>query len=311
MMDKVTIIQERRGGYILLAVIGILILAAALAAMATANARLEASLVRGEMENSKMRLSIKTAIARALFYLGEDDGFIANGEKFTFELDDLSFSIRLVDDAGLISLNNANTNLLERLIASSKLQDIDAKALADAIVDWRDADDDPLPFGAESRTYANRGLPSPGNRAFAHVTELRRVVGMTDEIFFAISPLLSVSSRQEKPDLQFAPLTILDILDLSFSELNSILDARKSGALLPSEVISDDERNKDQAEPTQDSSLSGSVFHAFVEVQSENKVRRAERLLVRISPETGKLDLYARQVIDYGTADQWFEERDD
>lgn len=300
-------------GYVLLAVISILTLTAMIAAIAVSSARLEAKTVRADIDSSRLRIGITTAIARAVFLLGEDDSFVADGRVLEFELDDMSYRIRLVDDRGLVGLNTADANLLEQLIRTYGPHDIDTKAIVDAILDWRDADSDPRPFGAESIAYSNLGLPEPGNRAFVHTTELRRVAGMTDEIFFAVSPLLSASSTTIQPEKQFAPFAVLQLLDIPPAEQGRIMDARefgKSANMSSPETGIQDTANQQTDSPAPESQATEQIFHAFVEVQSQNKARRAERLQVRINSQTGELDLYGRQVIDYGSFDKWFEERD-
>jgi type II secretory pathway component PulK len=56
----------------------------------------------------------------------------------------------------------------------------DADALADAIVDWRDADDDPLPNGAESQWYAGQRRTLPRNAPIADNDELAKIRGFED-----------------------------------------------------------------------------------------------------------------------------------
>ena len=55
-----------------------------------------------------------------------------------------------------------------------------AESVADAILDWRDADDVPRPFGAERAWYESHGRFPPRDGAFAAVAELRRVRGVRD-----------------------------------------------------------------------------------------------------------------------------------
>ncbi|HUT73249.1 MAG TPA: hypothetical protein VM221_00240, partial [Armatimonadota bacterium] len=75
---------------------------------------------------------------------------------------------------------NVNTATREQLTALPGMTD----EAADAILDWRDADDDPRPLGAESDYYLT--LPSPyeaGNGPFETVEELRLVRGVDRESF--------------------------------------------------------------------------------------------------------------------------------
>ncbi|MCF6291810.1 MAG: general secretion pathway protein GspK [Robiginitomaculum sp.] len=293
-------------GYILLAVISMLTITSMVAAIAVSHARLEATLFRTALDSSKVRAGINTAIARSVFFLGEQDGFTANGLPLSFDLEDMSYKVRLVDDRGLLGLNSADRELLEKAIEQFAPLDTDSKSLASAILDWRDADSDPRPFGAEARAYSNQNLPPPANRPFVHIAELGRVAGMNRQIFAAIAPLFSVSTKLPSPDPQFAPLAILELLDLAPSELSQIISNRENGQTLAPQTI-DNFVSKPETNTT--GQQTGTIiYHAFVEVNTNTGIHRAERLQVRLTPTTGHYDLYARQVINYGSSEYMFEE---
>ncbi|MBL1430378.1 MAG: general secretion pathway protein GspK [Robiginitomaculum sp.] len=298
--------MKSQRGYILLAVISMLTITSMLAAIAVSNAKLEAKIGRTSLDSAKVRAGIDTAIARAIFLLGEKDGTIADGRAFIFELDDMSYKVRLIDDRGLVGLNSADGELLAKAIKRFAPFDTDTKPLTDAILDWRDADSDPRPLGAEVRAYANQNLPPPANRPFVHIAELGRVVGIDRKIFAAISPLFSISTTRPSPDPQFAPLVILELLDLSPSELSRIIDNRQSGQMLDPQGIQ--ELDSSPETNTAEQQTSTIIYHAFVEVSTNTAVRRAERLQIRLQPVTGQYDLYARQVINYDSSEYLFAE---
>ena len=69
------------------------------------------------------------------------------------------------------------------------------RAVADAVVDWLDSDENPRVGGAESAYYL--GLPNPyraKNDLFDTIGELRLVRGVTDEVFEKLRPFVTVSS---------------------------------------------------------------------------------------------------------------------
>ena len=83
----------------------------------------------------------------------------------------------------------------------------DADALTDALLDWRDADNDERPLGAEASRYVAAGRPVPRNGPFASIRELARVRGFNNlgtfdtiltvepgRISIATAPLLVLSS---------------------------------------------------------------------------------------------------------------------
>jgi type II secretory pathway component PulK len=84
----------------------------------------------------------------------------------------------LIDESGKLNLNTAiYTNLI-------KLPNM-TEELADAIVDWRDEDDDPEDAGAESDTYLRSEEPYYAkNSPFETVEELRLLNGATEEVLY-------------------------------------------------------------------------------------------------------------------------------
>ena len=84
-----------------------------------------------------------------------------------------------------------------RLAVFQRLLDILGidRAVADAVVDWLDNDENPRVGGAESASYL--GLPNPyraKNDLFDTIGELRLVRGVTAEIYEKLLPFVTVSS---------------------------------------------------------------------------------------------------------------------
>ena len=118
------------------------------------------------------------------------------------ELGDGEVMVTIEDEERKIDLNrimlpNGNAPDERRLAVFQRLLDtlgID-RAVADAVVDWLDKDEDPRVGGAESSYYL--GLPKPyraKNDLFDTVGELRLVRGVTDEVFEKLRPFVTVSS---------------------------------------------------------------------------------------------------------------------
>lgn len=64
-------------------------------------------------------------------------------------------------------------NLAPQAMVRAMLDD----SLSDALLDWRDADDEPRPFGAEASWYLETGRRTPRNGALVHVEELAHIRG--------------------------------------------------------------------------------------------------------------------------------------
>jgi general secretion pathway protein K len=85
----------------------------------------------------------------------------------------------------------------------------DADAVTDAILDWRDPDDQRRPRGAERSDYERAGKVGPRNGPFATVEELREVMGVTPELYRRLEPIVTVNCLQAGIDPRVAPLAAL------------------------------------------------------------------------------------------------------
>lgn len=90
--------------------------------------------------------------------------------------------------------------------------------LADAVADWIDADFEQRPRGGEDTLYL---LADPGyraaNRRFAHISELRLVRGMTDEIYQRLAPHVCALPFSTPINVNTATAPVLMSLDEQMS----------------------------------------------------------------------------------------------
>jgi general secretion pathway protein K len=86
--------------------------------------------------------------------------------------------VRLEATGTRLDVNSATTDELVRLFTA--VGRADADAVADAIDDWRDSDDDPRMNGAEASWYAAQRRPLPRNGPIADDEELSRIRGLED-----------------------------------------------------------------------------------------------------------------------------------
>lgn len=154
--------------------------------------------------------------------------------------------------AGL-NLDLATEEELRRLFGALRIDAGAADRLAQAIADWRDPDDLRRARGAEAADYARKGLwVRPANGDFERLTELKSVLGMTDETYSRVRDFLTVRGSG-RVNLNAAPRPVLlalpgmtetavQVLERrrnarrpvrSLSELQSLLPAGGREALLP------------------------------------------------------------------------------
>jgi len=146
-------------------------------------------------------------------------------------LEDAEIRVTIEDEERKIDLNrlmlpNGNAADDRRLAVFQRLLDtlgID-RAVADAVVDWLDNDENPRVGGAESSHYL--GLPNPyraKNDLFDTIGELRLVRGVTAEIYEKLLPFVTVSSSG-MVNLNTAPKEVL-------MSLSAGKDLAESGAI--------------------------------------------------------------------------------
>ncbi|MET0115998.1 MAG: type II secretion system minor pseudopilin GspK [Sedimenticola sp.] len=124
-------------------------------------------------------------------------------------------------------LSNFEVQRFKRLLVALDLD----PGLSDAIIDWLDAD---LlvryPNGAEDEYYSLQQPPyRAANRPFSHISELRLVKGVTDEIFKRMEPFVSTLPIRLPINVNAAPAEVLMMLaeDMSRSNAEAILSSRE------------------------------------------------------------------------------------
>jgi general secretion pathway protein K len=92
-------------------------------------------------------------------------------------------------------------------------------ALAQAISDWLDADQEPLfPDGAEDSAYLSRGVGYlTANRPLVSVSELRLVAGCDADTYAKLSPYVSALPAPTAVNVNTAEPLVLAALDTSLS----------------------------------------------------------------------------------------------
>jgi type II secretory pathway component PulK len=128
--------------------------------------------------------------------------------------------------AARLNINRADRAAVQRLFHSD--------ALTDALLDWRDADDDRRAAGAESAEYAARGQPRPRNGPLHAVEELSLVAGF-DTIPIERLRALVTTRGDGRLDINRAPLAVLATQAwLDAGDLALLDGLRRAGTVLPS-----------------------------------------------------------------------------
>jgi type II secretory pathway component PulK len=125
-----------------------------------------------------------------------------------------------VEPAGLrLDVNGASEGELQVLFRSVGLSIERTDSVIDAILDWRDRDDEPRRFGAERAWYEEEGRIVPRNDSFASAQELRFVRGL--ENLASLDSLLGV--EPQRIWLERAPLAVIRTLPGMNSEAIALI----------------------------------------------------------------------------------------
>jgi general secretion pathway protein K len=236
--------QGSRGLALIVVLWGVALLTL-LAAGFSFSMRTEAQLAFASLERARAAAAAEAGVRRLLAFLADSDPRRFEAVDLSMRFDDIDVALHMVPETSRIDLNAAPGRLIEGLIArvsASSEVAVSAKAVADAILDWRDTDSVARPNGAEIAEYQGAGRDyGPRNGAFLSVSELSRVMGVTPALYEALAPLLSVYAWSPRVDAMTAPRDVLlAVPGLSESRVDEFmqrrgepgLDAQRAIALL-------------------------------------------------------------------------------
>lgn len=136
-----------------------------------------------------------------------------DGTVYDWPVGGATVSISIQDEAGKIDLNAAAEELLLGLFRAVELTDLEPETLVDRLIDFRDPDQDSRALGAEDADYARAGLGfGAKDRPFERTDELRRVLGITPDIYRQVAPLITVHSGLPGVDPNVATAAVLAVL---------------------------------------------------------------------------------------------------
>ncbi len=235
-------------GLALLTVLWMLAMLSALVIGLGAAARTETHLTRNLVEASRARHLAEAGVERAVLALLDEREAInlrPDGSRgVEFRLGGGAVRAAVIDECGKIDINTGWGELLRGAVQVAGPGGRDSDALTDAILDWRDPDDQRRPRGAERREYERANLPGPRNAPFVAVEELQQVIGMTPEIYRKLEPIITVSCLQAGIDPRVAPAGALRALPgVRDREVEEVLTARR--------------RSLDRNDPLPDPTLTG------------------------------------------------------
>ncbi|MCL1926517.1 MAG: general secretion pathway protein GspK [Syntrophorhabdaceae bacterium] len=213
-----------------LLVLWTLMLLGTLAAGFALSMRAEAHAARNGIDSLRAYYQARTGISMAITLLSTipvDDlsGVLIEGEE-----EDAAYRVEIVGEGGKVNINLVSEEDLLYILKRGGLSGEKAESVCDAILDWRDADDEPRPNGAESSEYARLREPLfPRNGGLASIEELRCVMGVKQEFYDRfLSRVFTVHGSGSQVIAYEASRTVLASLPGVSSEAVAEIMARQS-----------------------------------------------------------------------------------
>jgi general secretion pathway protein K len=193
--------RPRQRGVALVLVMWVAVLLTVIASSFIVERRTEALVIGNSISMARAQAIADAGVSRAVFEMYRTDnapeGWKRDGTQQNWTFDGVPVKVELRDESAKIDINTAADSLLRGMFLSLGLADDEASKLVDAILDWRDADSFRRPNGAEEPEYRAAGLTyKPANAPFQAIEELQLVLGMRQDIYRRIAPMITVFSRQ-------------------------------------------------------------------------------------------------------------------
>lgn len=213
-----------RRGFALLTALWLLVALATVAAGALAAAR-----IGGVTSQNRMVLRRATWAAEAcvaMLLARYDSAAPSRGVDSTDLGRGTWCRVRVDDPTSKLNLNRASGEELQRLLGDP--------SRTDAVLDWRDRDDDPRPAGAERDSYDALHRVAPRNDALAAVTELQQVLGFEQVALAWLEERLTVRGDGTINVMTAHPDVLRALGFFTEAEIELILTARATGRRLRS-----------------------------------------------------------------------------
>jgi type II secretory pathway component PulK len=176
-----------RKGLVLIGVLWVVVVLMVIAVSTGRKSRLDTKVCVAATQDLRCKWASRAGVEKAIAVLKEDYGVSDSLSDYWSDnpadfndvaLQDCRFTVRVIDESSKLNVNRATK---EQLMSLEYMTD----AIADAILDWRDDDDDERAEGAEEGYYQN--LPygyAIANGPFGTIRELLCVKGVTQQLLY-------------------------------------------------------------------------------------------------------------------------------
>jgi len=219
--------ENRESGFVLVAVLWILISLAGLAG--ALSVYLASTAQRLSLDDARLRSAalVSAGLELTAYQLSASAKSLrpASG-SFSFRLDHARISVTFRSEAARIDLNHASKQMLANLFVVLGARADDAREHADRIVGWRTPSENAA--DTERDLYRTAGADHmPRTAPFANIEELRLVLNLPPALVDRAMPFVTVfSGRREIDALEAAPEVVAALPGMTQDLLKTFLDQR-------------------------------------------------------------------------------------
>jgi len=216
---------RRQNGLALIIVLWLIVLLGVMATGHTRNAHTDTMLASRQVDYARARALAEAGINHTILELLADTGEHqprVDGSISTLAILGSEVVVAVRDATGLVDLNAAGADLLDTTLRACHAEQSQASELVDAILDWRDADNLAHLNGVEDADYRAAGRAwTSRDAAFESVDELKYLLGMRQDLFDCLAPIVTVHSGRPGIKLEYAPPQLLAALNDGASEITT------------------------------------------------------------------------------------------
>ncbi|MEJ2618956.1 MAG: type II secretion system protein GspK [Candidatus Thiodiazotropha sp.] len=232
--------RQNRGGYTasrhsrgvaLILVLWLVALMTIVAASFSTQSKVESRLAGNAKASLQAKLLAETGFSRAVMELmvnNPEQRWNFNGQVYTLETNQGALEIAIRNASGLLDLNKASADQLNRLFVLISDSPEERNSLVDRLNDWRDGDNLRRLNGAEDKDYRAEGYNyATTGKDLTSLEELAYVMGFDAERVNRLRPYVTLNSESSTVDFRFASEQLTALLTTNRqpgSELGEVLD---------------------------------------------------------------------------------------
>lgn len=225
-------INRKQSGVAMIVVLWMIMVMMTLAASLLYATRTESSMVDSARRSANARAIADAAAHYAVMQLylpNKERDLQLGGAPLLWEYEGAKIEIRAVGENGLIDINYASRPLLQLILKQTGMDEQAVENMLDVLEDFRDVDDLRRLNGAEDADYENEGLPFGAKDApFERIEELQQVLGMTPQLYQALTRYLTVNSGASGINPMLAPRqTLLLIAEGEAAKVDAYIRKRE------------------------------------------------------------------------------------